>query len=191
MIIRLGVFIILTSVPFMAKSAVLITATETGGNVNFNYSGSIDTSKLTFLLNSTASASNIKPSDSLFQSFLVQDDFYTGITPPANFGTGSGFIAGTTSGDSFGAFAFFGTTPSVIVPDGYTSNDNIAGSISFSSATFNSLGVSPGTYNWTYTSDSTTAVTLTVVPEPHEYAIIASLGLLGLAIYRRRQIQRA
>jgi MYXO-CTERM domain-containing protein len=32
---------------------------------------------------------------------------------------------------------------------------------------------------------------MTGVPEPHEYALLAALGLLGFAVYRRRALQRA
>jgi hypothetical protein len=32
---------------------------------------------------------------------------------------------------------------------------------------------------------------ITAVPEPHEYALLAALGLLGFAVYRRRALQRA
>jgi hypothetical protein len=83
----------------------------------------------------------------------VTFDLYSGFTTnPTSFGTGSGLPASSSIGDIFGV-VYQGTPPhQLAVPSGYTSGNNISSLQTFTSATFNSLGLTQGTYTYTWGS---------------------------------------
>jgi PEP-CTERM motif len=119
---------------------------------------------------------------------LTPESAYTGITGPTNFGGGGFTLASSGSGDIAGV-AGAGFAPFVVVPAGYVSGTTLSDSITFDSATFDSLGVTRGIYTWKWgggvNADSFTLTT--VVPEPSTWAMMllgfAGLGLVG---WRRR-----
>lgn len=174
-----------------SKSAVLITATEVGNDVVFNYSGSIDTSLLNTGPNDILSGDPrfISPFVAGFSNLSAGTlTIFNGYISPANFGVKVGqefaHFADSGTGDSFWIRA-----QDLKLSEGYVSNSDISGSMTFKNKSFNSLGVTPGTYNWTYQSGGATMVSLTTVPEPHEYAMVASLSLVGFALYGRKRLQ--
>jgi len=74
----------------------------------------------------------------------VNFDLYGGlITGPTNFGSGLGTFANTGSGDFVGINVLGGT---LAVPQGYVSGSALSDSMTFNNATFESLGVTTGTY---------------------------------------------
>ena len=80
---------------------------------------------------------------------------YSGFTTtPSNFGTGGGAPPTSTSGDIFGIVTD-GTPPYLlIVPTGYTSGTNISSTQTFTGQTFTSLGLTVGTYTYTWSGGS-------------------------------------
>jgi hypothetical protein len=78
------------------------------------------------------------------------------------------------------------------VPVGYVSGTALSDSMTSDSATFASLGVTPGTYTWTWGSgadaDSFTLKT-TAVPEPSMWAMML-LGFTGLGLAGFRSVGR-
>jgi hypothetical protein len=83
------------------------------------------------------------------------------------------------------------------LPYEYVSGDGLSDTMTFDNATFATLGVTPGTYKWTWgavpgvaTGDD--SFTLQVgVPEPSTWAMMAlGFGGLGLAAFRRSAKQR-
>jgi hypothetical protein len=74
---------------------------------------------------------------------------YTGITGPTNFGGGGSTRASSGSGD---IVSVSGAARLVDVPAFYLSGTALSDSMTFDSATFASLGATPGTYTWTWGS---------------------------------------
>jgi hypothetical protein len=96
-------------------------------------------------------------------------DFYYGATGPASFGSGGASFASSASGDAFGVTSSIGTA--IIVPAGYASGTALSGSVTYVGQTFASLGLTPGTYTYTWgsgpTADSLAVkIGAAAVPEP-------------------------
>lgn len=67
--------------------------------------------------------------------------------------------------------------PGLWVPTGYASGASLANSTTWDSATFASIGVTPGTYVWTWGSNADQSFTLVaMVPEP------AAIGMFGFGV---------
>ena len=127
------------------------------------------------------------------------DTFYSGITGPADFGPGDEFLADMGGGAIVGLGTFDETSGGVVaVPLGYVSGASLGTSTAtWSGATITSLGLTPGSYVWTW-GDGPTADTFTLdivaggvtgvpaAPEPATWAMML-LGLAGLSFLRTRR----
>jgi hypothetical protein len=106
---------------------------------------------------------------------------------PANFGSGGVALASTGSGDMVGTDDPTG----LLVLAGYVSGSPLSESMTFDNATFTILGVTPGTYVWTWGSGAhADSFTLQIgIPEPSTWAMMAlGFGLLGWVGYWRRRV---
>ncbi len=105
----------------------------------------------------------------------------TNYSAPANFGSGSAIDATSGSGDSFGI-----TETSVLfVPTGYSSDGPLSGTMTFAGQSLASIGMTPGTYVWSWGSGGTAdSITLNVVPEPTA-ALLVGLGVFATGLRRR------
>lgn len=181
--------VLLAVVATACQAAVVIDITEQGGNVVATASGTLNLSGLStggsgtqpaFMSPSTGILMLGSPSGNSF-------DVYTGLlTPPNNgvFGTGGSTITSTHSGDFLG---LIGVNSSLRVPLGYVSGTAISSTTTWNSTTLATLGVTQGSYVWSWGSGGTAdSVTLNAVPEPATWAV-ASLCLAsgGLALRRR------
>ena len=129
----------------------------------------------------------------------TDDTFYSGITGPADFGPGDEFLADMGGGAIVGLGTFDETSGGVVaVPLGYVSGASLGTSTAtWSGATIMSLGLTPGSYVWTW-GDGPTADTFTLdivaggvtgvpaAPEPATWAMML-LGLAGLSFLRTRR----
>jgi hypothetical protein len=74
------------------------------------------------------------------------------------------------------------------LPNGYVSGSPLSATSTYTSQTFASLGLTPGTYTWTWgsgpTADSFT-VQIGAVPEPTS-SLLVCLSLVFAALQRRR-----
>lgn len=167
------------------QASVVITAVESEGDVVFSGEGTINLAGLDFH-NGAYGDHHIAPfrssillgpsllSKSLAESY--KSDTFTG---PTSFGSGDTSIADSSTGSSVGIY-YAAQSFRVVVPDGYQSNDPLSGSITFNDTTLQSLGVTPGTYTWTWGSGaSEDFLKLVVVPEPASLALMA-VGTLAL-----------
>ena len=114
---------------------------------------------------------------------------YSGITGPSNFGSGGFTAASSGSGDRVG---IDNDGKVLFVPLDYVSDSPLSDTSTYLSQTFGSLGVTPGTYEWTWGSGANQNFTLvigTVVPEPSTWAMMllgfAGLGFVGYQSRRR------
>jgi PEP-CTERM motif len=176
-----------------ARAAFVVDLTQEGSNVVATGSGTINLTDLRFDF-SIQSRGVMFPANGAIvngpRSFTLES-VYTGITGPTNFGGGGSTRASSGSGD---IVSISGAARLVDVPAFYLSGTALSDSMTFDSATFASLGATPGTYKWTWGSGvNADSFTLqigpaSVIPEPSTWAMML-LGFagLGLAGWRRRR----
>jgi hypothetical protein len=127
----------------------------------------------------------------------TDDTYYAGIAgPDIAFGSGDEFFADTGGGEIVGLGTFEEISGGVVaVPMGYVSGAPLGTSTAtWAGATIPSLGLTPGSYVWTWGSGaSADAFTLDIisgriiaVPEPATWAMML-LGLGGMALLRIRR----
>lgn len=164
-----------------ASAAMIVTAVESGADVIISGSGSFDLGGLA-LPGTGSSAGGILPNfGSLGLGFGNSPvDIYGGLSGPSSFGTG--FTSFPTSGT---AFTFATSGSSLVVVTGYVSNDALVGSSTYAGQSLATLGLTPGSYIWSWGAGANAdSLTLNVVPEPSVAALL-TLGLVGLVWARR------
>jgi hypothetical protein len=167
-----------------AQAGYIVTLQEVGSNVVAKGSGPIDLTALS-LLGSGGGIQLPKIAPQIAGIFTGKgasaDAFRGTITGPTSFGSGSLIVTFPTSssGDIVGLFGPPG--PLIIVPHGYTSDTALSDTSIYHGATFASLGVTPGTYEWTWGDGANQNFTLeTLAPTAPDSG--SALGLLALAL---------
>ena len=183
------------------QAATIIDANEMGGGVFISGAGTLDISSLTQDTTLTAATSPFlnprvgvlrvgpgspapAPADGYEGGISGGDSFF--------FGPGDIFRGGVGTGDVFGPSAHI-----LIVPDGYTSGSFLSGTATFAGETFASLGLTQGTYIWSWgTGGNADSLTLNIgqtatIPEPSTCVGLISLGLVGAGVQRRRRNRAA
>ncbi len=176
--------------PAQANSYV-VTLEQVGSNVVATGSGALDLTGLNFL-GPIAEDSGMQP----FSGILITGSAGTGalylgsISGPNSFGGGSGTSADSGTGDLVG-IAFGGPLPGLIVPQSYVSGSALSDSAAYDNATFSSLGVTPGTYVWSWGTGVDEKFTLKIgaaaVPDPGStfgLLLVALSGLFGVSRFR-------
>jgi hypothetical protein len=171
------------------QAAYIATATETGGNVVIEGSGSIDLQAWTIEQANGNSVAGVRPNAWLLLGGTNLDNYDSAsLSGPTTIGPGTlSRIADSTVGPYVG----IGWQASYVrVPAGYVSGDALTtSSMEFTGETFSTLGITPGTYEWTWGSGaSEDSFTLNVgaVPVPAAVWLFGS-GLLGLVGVARRK----
>ena len=109
----------------------------------------------------------------------VNVNFFGGATGPTSFGSGFNYIAANSgSGDQIAIFGsgFIG------LPEGYMSNSLLSSSATWSGATFASLGVTPGTYVWSWGTGANQSFTLQIGEGATVPELGSSIALLFLSL---------
>ena len=168
-----------------------ITMEQMGSNVVANGSGAINLTGLTPAGGAALGGGGIEASaGQIITGSPGSATAYTGLNGPTSFGSGGLFNASTSSGDLFGRFPTQFGGP-LLVPFLYTSGDPLTNSMTFDNATFASLGVTPGTYTWTWgtglpNQNFTLIIGRAGVPDGGSTVSLLGCGLLGLAALRRK-----
>ena len=185
------------AMPMAANASILITVTESGGNVIFTATGSLDLTGATSLgvlsyeHTLIAGGSNwfIGPGGGSPRGLA---DRYALTTFDGPFGTStSGQKPDSSTGDDF--YIWSGATSTGIaqvgVPLGYVSGSAIDSQMVFNGATIAGLTMIPGIYNYAIPND-TIVLNIRrndVVPEPGTTLIWTVLAGTGLVVSTRRR----
>jgi hypothetical protein len=168
--------------------AYTVRLNEVGANVVANGSGAINLTGLGFfqsgplnsLLNATFGVIRTGTDGS-------SADWYTGATGPSTFGSGGQFFPSIGSGDFVGIDGGIGI---IFVPLGYVSGGALSSRSTFNNQTFATLGVTPGTYVWSWGQGANQRFTLIIggagVPDGGSTVSLLGCALVGLAAFRRK-----
>lgn len=168
-----------------ATSGFTITLNEVDSNVVMTGTGSIDLTGLTLV--TSGAGPMMGPGMGVSSATFIGGatggyyDTYSGFTTtPSNFGTGSGGASSLSSGDLFGVIMNMAPPYLLLVPSGYTSGTQISGSQTFSGGTFTTLGLTPGTYTYTWSGGSIDVVIGGPAPTPTPTPSVGSNAGQGL-----------
>ena len=182
---------------------IVITFQESGNDVVSTYSGTLDTDdpNINDISELNRFASKFNPSLGYYAnppgawrtaagSYVVDasnsnSPFYDGPREGSGrgFGSGTETVPTTVTGDAFGIFQ-----NSLVLPEGWTSGDQISGQMTWENTTLDNLGYdSSQDHVWTLrgTDDK---ITMTVVPEPATYGLVLGALALLFAGYRKSRI---
>lgn len=163
--------------------AYVVTLEEVGNDVVATGKGALDLTGLNFVGASTDQSQIIPVIGAIITGPTDATSFtrYSGFTGPTKFGNGTEVFANSGSGDIVG---ILGGEDALEMPDRYVSGDPLSSTATWLNKTFATLGVTPGTYAWTWGNGQPNqnlvliigAVDAVPVPEP------ASIALLGTAL---------
>jgi hypothetical protein len=187
-----------------AQAGYVVTLAQQGHNVVATGSGPIDLTGLTnvgsigifaFILPSFTVGAHPPNGEILTgPSSPATVNVFLGptLTAPGPLGTGiHDTLASSGSGDLVGTFVSNSNgAPAIFVPAGYVSDSPLSDTSTYDNQTFASVGVTPGTYKWTWGSGANQNFTLIIptsaVPEPSSLLLLAG-GLAGLGVAPRRR----
>lgn len=178
-----------------ARAAFVYTFTQIGPDVHLSGAGTFDFSDLGLFSTGVSHGVYTNPTHGIVasgQNGIIVNQ-YSGITGPTNFGAGAANILATST---TGNFLYIGAiTHSIAVADTYWATTPIANSAIYAGQSFASMGLTVGTYVFTWGegehADSLTVNVSDAVPEPSTWALLG-LGVLTLGwTARRRRISQS
>ena len=180
-----------TGISGRAEASVVIDISQVGSDVVAEGNGTIDLTGLTKFGFSSAGGVLWPAIGAALVGGGAIADAYVGLSGPSSFGTGPSEGPDSRSGDLFGIWRVAletGAAPVLFVPTGYVSGP-LSGSMVYDGQTISSLGLTPGTYVYTWgppADDDSLTVKIGTIPEPSTWAMML-LGFVGLGFagYRR------
>jgi len=177
-----------------AKASLVITFAQSGPDVTATGAGSLNFSDLSFSAFDMAS-SYVDPSVGavLLGSSGAYADYYGSISGPTAFGTGLLVGANSSTSTAPGATGagVDGATGRLLVPGGYVEDAPFTVSATWDDTTISGLGLTPGTYMWTWgTGSGSDFLEVDIpgtVPEPSSVIPLLSM-LLAIAFVARKRI---
>ena len=172
-----------------AKANYIVTLQQVGSDVVATGTGAIDLTGLTPRFPAVLSPLIIPSLPGIITGAPGTGEEWMGtISGQPNFGSG-----GITSADSgFGQLAGIATSPSldvIFVPFGYGNDTLLSDSATYNNATFATLGVTPGTYEWSWGDGANQNFTLIIggaVPDAGSTVSLLGFASLGLVALRRK-----
>ena len=183
----------------LAFAVYTVNIQQVGPNVVATGNGSINLSGLSFVANRGIGLGNIYPdfdfSIGVFPGGFA--DVYSGLSGPTSYGPGSrGFSASSSAGTA--ASLLVAAPQWILVPTGYVSNAALGTATStWNSTTIAALGLTPGTFTWTWGAGPDSYVinvlappvaVVTPVPTLSAYVLMVLASLL--AVFGMRQARR-
>jgi hypothetical protein len=174
-----------------AHAGYIVTLQQVGTDVVATGNGAIDLTGLTLSPNMFLTLSEIVPKSAFIDTgptSLSAVAGYLGFSGPTSFGSGLLALPNSGSGDIVGIHAASGL---LFVPLGYISGAALSDMSTYSGKTFAILGVTPGTYEWTWGTGADQNFTLDAlapsVPDSGStfgLFLVAVSGLFGLSRFR-------
>ena len=168
--------------------AFTMTLKQVGLNVVANGSGAFNLTGLTFFGRGVESTKLQASRAQIITGAVFDADFYTGRTGPTSFGSGGIFFADASIGEILGLSQDRVGNRFLLVPAGYVSGTALSSGSTWTNATFASLGVTPGTYVWSWGDGANQRFTLRIggagVPDSGSTVCLLGCALLGLAAFR-------
>lgn len=194
MTLLFAVMISLLNVGQPAHAGYIVTLEQVGPNVVATGSGAIDLSGLSLIIRGVTVSMIVPVIGGILTGPTISTDadVYVRAVGPTNFGSGIRNFADSGSGDLVG---IAGAAGGVDVPHGYVSDTVLSDRSTYDNATFTSLGVTPGTYVWTWGTGANQNFTLKVggarVPDAgstFRLLLVAVSGVFGASRLRSRQL---
>lgn len=200
---RIHVLALLCAFAAPAAADLVVTIYEDGPDVQMDAGGSLDLTGMVKEVRTDQGGPGVFPGESEPFSFFGfgtpgDTDFYFDndlIDGPGTFGfgpvtgalgTGDTFTLHHTTYDTWPGCEFCPAYSQIHVPVGYTSGSPLNGTATFANHSIASLGLTPGTYVWSWPTDSITLnVGASAVPEPSSFALLGLVASLGY-LFRRR-----
>jgi hypothetical protein len=178
------------SVAYPARPNFIETIDQVGTNVVATGSGAFNLTGLTFVFSVNTGGIAVHASSGLIATGPagpLPAEVYTGYTGPTSFGSGGIFLANAGFGDLVGINVF--GDRDLVLPQNYASGTALSDRMTFDNKTFASLGLTPGTYEWTWgTGMNADSFTLQIGTVPDAGSTLPLLGFasLGLVALRRK-----
>lgn len=182
-----------------AHAGVVVNINQVGDDVVATGSGTMDLTDLSFS-GTVSGPTGIEPNQALISVGPAPGsgiaDFYSGssVTGPTSWGSGGTTYPSSGSGDLFGVD---GHLDLIAVPLGYISGSSLSGTDTFANSTLASLGLTPGTYTYTWGTGAhadtfVVDINMASVPEPSSL-VLSGIAVAGLMVYmgRRRKCSGA
>jgi hypothetical protein len=130
---------------------------ESGSDVILSFAGQLDLTGLDYVQEFSVNGGGVNVLEGVFgigPLEVLDVSLYTGatFTYPSNFGPGGGGPSGPSegTGNNFGVFNGILPEQTIAVPTGYVSGEYIEGTTTLSGVTLSSLGMTEGTYNYSW-----------------------------------------